>query len=158
MYTPNKSQIIIYKTEDGKTKVEVRFENETVWLTQIALAELFQTTKQNISQHVQNIFEEGELASNSTVKNFLTVQKEGTREISRSIEYYNLDLIISVGYRVKSAIATDYLKKLRKRDTELGKYIGTNCPQVEMLTETGKEIVSQENFKLPNTNRPRELG
>lgn len=103
-----KSQIIIYKTEDGQTKIDVRFENETVWLTQNALAELFQTTKQNIGQHIKNILEEGELLENSTVKNFFTVQKEGKREVSRDIEYYNLDFIISVGYRVKSAIATAF--------------------------------------------------
>jgi hypothetical protein len=96
------SQIIIYKTEDGDTKISVRFDGDTVWLSQNALAELFQTTKQNISQHISNIFEEGELEQNSTVKDFLTVQKEGKREVSRQIEYYNLDLIISVGYRVKS--------------------------------------------------------
>ena len=103
-----KSQIVIYKTEDGQTKIDVRFEGETVWLTQNALAELFQTTKNNISQHVKNIFEEGELEQVATVKKFLTVQKEGDREVSRDIEYYNLDLIISVGYRVKSSIATAF--------------------------------------------------
>ncbi|MEK7504097.1 MAG: virulence RhuM family protein [Patescibacteria group bacterium] len=102
------SQIIIYKTESGETKIDVRFENETVWLTQNALAELFQTTKNNISQHVKNIFEEGELDQKATVKKFLTVQKEGNREIKRELEYYNLDLIISVGYRIKSRIATTF--------------------------------------------------
>ncbi len=104
----SKSQIIIYKTETGETKIDVRFENETVWLTQNALAKLFQTTKNNISLHVKNIFEEGELSQNATVKKFLTVQKEGAREVSRDLEYYNLDLIISVGYRVKSSIATAF--------------------------------------------------
>lgn len=103
-----KSQIIIYKSKTGETKIDVRFENETVWLTQNALAELFQTTKNNISIHVKNIFEEGELLKNATVKNYLTVQKEGGREVSRDLEYYNLDLIISVGYRVKSSIATAF--------------------------------------------------
>lgn len=102
------SQIIIYKTEDGQTKIDVRFEKETVWLTQNALAKLFQTTKNNISQHVKNIFEEGELTQKATVKKYLTVQKEGAREVSREIEYYNLDLIISIGYRVKSSIATSF--------------------------------------------------
>ncbi len=106
--TNNKSQIIIYKTEDGQTKIDVRFDGETVWLTQNALAELFQSSKQNIGQHIKNIFEEGELEPNSTVKNFFTVQKEGSREITRELEYYNLDLIISVGYRVKSNIATSF--------------------------------------------------
>lgn len=103
-----KSQIVIYKAKNGQVKIDVRFENETVWLTQNALAELFQTTKNNISQHVKNIFEEGELGRNATVKEFLTVQKEGSREVSREIEYYNLDIIISVGYRVKSGIATAF--------------------------------------------------
>lgn len=103
-----KSQIVIYKAENGQIKIDVRFENETVWLTQNALAELFQTTKNNISQHVKNIFEERELEQSATVKKFLTVQKEGSREVSRDIEYYNLDLIISVGYRVKSSIATAF--------------------------------------------------
>jgi len=97
------SQIIIYQTEDGQTKIDVRFENETVWLTQNALAELFQTTKQNISQHIKNIFEERELQPNSVVKDFLTTALDGKDYLTN---YYNLDLIISVGYRVKSSIAT----------------------------------------------------
>ncbi len=103
-----KSQIVIYKAENGDTKIDVRFDGDTVWLTQNNLAELFQTTKQNINLHAQNIFEEGELIKNRTVKDFLTVQKEGTRAISRDVEYYNLDLIISIGYRVKSSIATAF--------------------------------------------------
>ncbi len=102
------SQIVIYKAQNGETKIDVRFENESVWLTQNALAELFQTTKQNISLHINNIFEEGELKHGATVKYYLTVQKEGGREVSRELEYYNLDLIISVGYRVKSSIATAF--------------------------------------------------
>ncbi|MFH1564468.1 MAG: virulence RhuM family protein [bacterium] len=100
-----KSQIIIYKTEDGRTKIDVRFEDETVWLTQNTLAELFQTTKQNISQHIKNIFEEGELKPNSVVKDFLTTAADGK---NYTTNYYNLDLIISVGYRVKSGIATAF--------------------------------------------------
>ncbi|MBU0951612.1 MAG: virulence RhuM family protein [Elusimicrobia bacterium] len=100
-----KSQIVIYKTEEGQIKIDVRFENETVWLTQNALADLFQTTKQNISQHIKNIFEEGELQTNSVVKDFLTTATDGK---NYSTNYYNLDLIISVGYRVKSSIATAF--------------------------------------------------
>ncbi len=103
-----KSQIIIYKTEDGQTKIDVRFDGDTVWLTQNALADLFQTTKQNINLHAQNIFEEGEMSKNRTVKDYLIVQKEGNRAISRDVEHYNLDLIISIGYRVKSPIATAF--------------------------------------------------
>lgn len=100
-----KSQIIIYKAEDGQIKIDVRFENETVWLTQNALAELFQTTKQNISLHIKNIFEEGELLSDSVVKDFLTTAADGK---NYATNYYNLDLIIAVGYRVKSSIATAF--------------------------------------------------
>src|SRR3989344_2762797 len=98
-----KSQIIIYKTEDGQTKIEVQFDGATAWLTQTALAELFQTTKQNVSLHIKNIFEEGELTANSVVKESLTTATDGK---TNKINYYNLDLIISVGYRVKSSIAT----------------------------------------------------
>jgi len=103
-----KSQIVIYKSPTGETKIDVRFDGDTVWLTQNTLAELFQTTKQNISLHINNIFEEGELKQGATVKYYLTVQKEGGRDVSRELEYYNLDLIISVGYRVKSSIATAF--------------------------------------------------
>lgn len=106
--TQSESQIIIYKAENGETKIDVRFENETVWLTQNALAELFQTTKNNISLHVKNIFEEGELNQSATVKKSLTVQTEGARKINRELEYYNLNLIISVGYRIKSKVATAF--------------------------------------------------
>ncbi|MEK6646534.1 MAG: virulence RhuM family protein [Candidatus Firestonebacteria bacterium] len=104
----NKSQLVIYQGEDGKIKIDVRFQDETVWLTQQLMAELFQTTKQNISLHIRNIYEEGELKSEATVKEFLTVQTEGARPVQRKIEYYNLDMIISIGYRVKSHIATRF--------------------------------------------------
>lgn len=105
-----KSQIVIYKASDGQTKIDVRFDENTVWLTQNELARLFQTTKQNIGQHISNVIEEGELDKNSTVKNFFTVQREGRRNIKRELEYYNLDMIISVGYRIKSTIATMFRK------------------------------------------------
>ena len=91
------SKIIIYQTEDGQTQIDVRLENETVWLTQAQMVELFQTTKQNVSLHVSNVFKEGELEQESTVKEYLTVQKEGKRAVSRQVKYYNLDVIISVG-------------------------------------------------------------
>lgn len=102
------NEIIIYQTQDGQTKIDVRLENETVWLTQNQMAELFQTTKQNVSLHIKNIFEEGELSENSTVKDYLTVQQEGNRKVSRNISHYNLDVIISVGYRVKSLRGTQF--------------------------------------------------
>ena len=102
------NQIVIYQSEDGQTQVDVRLENETVWLTQAQMVELFQTTKQNVSLHVGNVFKEGELAEKSTVKEYLTVQKEGERKVSRKVKYYNLDVIISVGYRVKSKRGTAF--------------------------------------------------
>lgn len=104
----NKSQIIIYQTEDGETKLDVRFQDETVWLTQKLMAELFQTTTQNITIHLRNIFEENELDEKPTCKDFLQVQKEGSREVTRKQKFYNLDAIISVGYRIRSRIATKF--------------------------------------------------
>ena len=104
---PN-SQILIYQTESGETKLEVRLEDETVWLTQKLMAELYQTTKQNISLHIQNIYNESELSPEATVKEYLTVQKEGNRQVSRIVDFYNLDMIISVGYRIKSHVATRF--------------------------------------------------
>ena len=96
-------EIVIYKTIDNTSlQIEVRVEDETVWLSQAQLVELFDSTKQNISLHINNIFKEGELAAVSTVKEYLTVQSEGTRKVKRKIAFYNLDIIISVGYRVKS--------------------------------------------------------
>lgn len=102
------NEIIIYQTQDGQTKIDVRIENETVWLTQNQMAELFQTTKQNISLHIKNVFKEGELLEVSTVKDYLTVQNEGSRQVSRNVTHYNLDIIISVGYRVKSLRGTQF--------------------------------------------------
>jgi len=100
----NNSQIVIYQTENGITKLEVRLENETVWLSQKLMAELFQTTPQNITIHLKNIYEEGELVEIATCKDFLQVQKEGDRMVERNQKLYNLDAIISVGYRTKSGI------------------------------------------------------
>ena len=105
---PVKSEFLVYQTNDGHVKLEVRLENETVWLTQQMMAELFQTSKQNINHHIQSIYEEGELYPEATVKKYLTVQKEGERDVRRNLDYYNLDMIISVGYRVKSIIATRF--------------------------------------------------
>lgn len=102
------SEIIIYQTEDGQTKIQTRLENETVWITQAQMASLFGKAKSTISEHIKNVFEEGELEKNAAVRNFRTVQKEGTREVVRNLEYYNLDIIISVGYRVKSAQGTKF--------------------------------------------------
>ncbi|HSN23989.1 MAG TPA: virulence RhuM family protein, partial [Methylomicrobium sp.] len=102
------SQVLIYQTEDGRTKVEVRLQDETVWLTQQHIAELFQSSKQNVSHHIKSIFDEGELVPEATVKKYLTVRIEGGREVERSLDYYNFDMIISVGYRIKSHVATRF--------------------------------------------------
>jgi len=109
------SDIVIYQSEDGLTKIDVKIENDTVWLSQQQMAELYNTTKQNISSHIKNIFEEQELESNSTVKEFLTVQTEGNRHVERNVKYYNLDMIISLGYRIKSKVATNFRKWATER-------------------------------------------
>lgn len=106
--TDDQGEIIIYQTNDGKNKIDVKLEGETVWLTQAQLVELYQSSKSNVSEHIKHIYEEGELEKSSTVRNFRTVQKEGNREVSRDVEYYNLDMIISLGYRIKSSIATQF--------------------------------------------------
>lgn len=113
-----KNNIVIYQLEDGKTKIDVKLEHETVWLSQQQMADLYDTTKQNISSHIKNIFDEEELIENSTVKEFLTVQKEGNRSIERKVKYYNLDMIISLGYRIKSKVATSFRRWATERLTE----------------------------------------
>ena len=110
-----KNNIIIYQLDDGKTKIDVKLEDETVWLSQQQMADLYDTTKQNISSHIKNIFDEEELSENSTVKEFLTVQKEGNRNVERKVKYYNLDMIISLGYRIKSKVATNFRKWATER-------------------------------------------
>jgi hypothetical protein len=105
---PSQSEIIIYQTEDGHTRIQVRLEDETVWLTQADMARLFQTTPQNITLHLKNIFQEGELDEAATCKVFLQVHIEGGRRVQRARKFYNLDAIISVGYRIKSHVATRF--------------------------------------------------
>jgi len=102
------SEIILYQTEDGRNRIEVRLEQETVWLTINQMAELFQVDKSGISRHLKNVYETGELRQEATVARFATVQEEGGRRVSRDLEYYNLDAIISVGYRVNSIRGTQF--------------------------------------------------
>ncbi|MFZ2123197.1 MAG: virulence RhuM family protein [Rhodoferax sp.] len=106
--SPSEGQFLVYQAEDGKLKIDVRFEGETVWLTQGQMAELFQTTQQNVSLHLQNVYAEGELEREATHKESLLVRQEGARSVQRRVDVYNLDVIISVGYRVKSAVATRF--------------------------------------------------
>lgn len=102
------NQIIIYSTEDGKMKLEVKLENETVWLSQKQMAELFDCSIRNVSIHLQNVYNEAELSENQTMKDYFIVQKEGSKEVRRPIKHYNLDAIISVGYRVNSLRGTQF--------------------------------------------------
>ena len=104
----SKSNIVIYTSKDGVIKVDTTIVDDTIWMSQNELAKLFDTTKNNISSHMKNIFKSGELEESSTVKNFLTVQKEGTRNVKRMVTHYNLDAIIAVGYRINSKRATDF--------------------------------------------------
>lgn len=103
-----KQEIIIYEGDGGVPRIQVRMEGETVWLSQSQLVELFDSSKANISEHVKSIYAEKELNPEATVRKFRTVQKEGNRDVSRDIEHYNLDMIISLGYRVRSKIATHF--------------------------------------------------
>ena len=108
-------EIVIYQTEDGKTGIEVKMYDETVWLSQQQMADLYQTSRSNVVEHIRHIYEEGELDESSTCRNFRQVRTEGSRQVSREIPYYNLDMIISLGYRVKSLIATQFRRWATER-------------------------------------------
>ena len=153
-----KSELILYQTEDNRTRIEVRLENETVWLTLNQLAELFQRDKSVISKHIKNIFEEGELPLEATVAKYATVQNEGARAVSRDLEFYNLDVIIAVGYRVKSHRGTqfrqwatarlrEYIVKGFTLDDERLKEGGTRNVYFDELLQRIREIrLSERNF------------
>ncbi len=100
------SEIVIYTTEDGIIKINVQLDNETVWLTQKQLVELYQTAKSTVSEHIKNIYTDEELTPDATVRKIRTVQNEGKREVERALDYYNLDMIIALGYRINKKIAT----------------------------------------------------
>lgn len=114
----NETDILIYQTEDGNTKIDVRLEDETVWMTQKAIAELYQTTPQNITLHIKNIYEERELVEESTCKLYLQVQNEGTRQVKRKAKHYNLEMILAIGYRVRSHRGTQFRKWATERLNE----------------------------------------
>ena len=148
------NDIIIYNTEDGKAKINLQYEDGTVWLSQLEIAELFQTTKQNVSKHVKAIFLEGELEESATVNYKLTVQKEGNRKISRQLAYYNLDMILAIGYRVRSirgiqfrnyasSILKEYLIKGFAMDDERLKNLGGGNYFKELLDRI-RDIRSSE--------------
>jgi hypothetical protein len=155
MESENRSELLIYTSPDGKTRIDVRLLNESVWLTQAQMAELFQTTKQNVSLHVKNVFEEKELREVSVVKEYLTTAQDGKRY---STKFYNLDVIISVGYRVKSHRGTqfriwatqrlrEYIVKGFTLDDERLKEGGTRNDYFDELIERVREIrTSERNF------------
>ena len=138
---PKESNFLLYTTPEGNVKIEVFFQNETVWLTQQLLAELFNTTKQNISLHLKNAFNDGELAENSVVKEFLTTAKDGKQY---KIRYYNLDAIISVGYRVNSIQATHF--RIWATQT-LSQYIVKGFAIDDERLKQAKTLFGQDYFK-----------
>lgn len=111
----NNGEIIIYQTDDGLTHIDVKMEDETVWLTQQQMAELYQTSRTNVVEHITHIYEEGELDENSTCRKFRQVRQEGNRQVNREMVCYNLDMIISLGYRIKSSIATNFRRWATER-------------------------------------------
>ena len=115
---PAKSEFLFYQTEDGQTRIEVRLQDETVWMTQAAMAELYQTTPQNITTHLKAIYKEGELEASATCKEYLQVQQEGSRKVSRARKFYSLPAIIAVGYRVKSSRGTQFRRWATERLNE----------------------------------------
>ena len=157
------NKIVIYQTEDGQTQIDVRLENDTVWLTQAQMVELFQTTKQNVSLHVGNVFKEGELEQEATVKEYLTVQKEGKREVKRHVKYYNLDVIISVGYRVKSKRGTAFRIWARKvlKDYLVKGYAVNERIRKEQIGELRQLVqvvgCAIKNQELPDTTESQDL-
>jgi len=109
------NSIILYTDENGKTDISVRFAEEDVWVTQVQLAEVYQTTRQNIGQHIENIYRDEELPREATIKKFFIVQQEGSRQVKREIEHYNLDVIIAIGYRIQSTVATRFRRWATER-------------------------------------------
>lgn len=109
------NEIIIYQSEDGETRIDVKFTGETVWLSQQQMADLYQSSKSNVVEHIKHIYEDGELDEESTCRNFRQVRQEGSRQVSREIPFYNLDMIISLGYRIRSVIATHFRRWAKER-------------------------------------------
>lgn len=143
----DKGEIIIYQTSDGQTELDVRLEGDTVWLSQAQLAQLLQVRPQNITMHIRNVYKEGELERSATCKNFLQIQNEGGRLITRNMKFYNLDVIISVGYRVKSLRGTQFriwANRVLKEYLIKGYAINRNAKQ-EQLDELKRTISVMSN-------------
>jgi hypothetical protein len=112
---PPGGELLVYQTEDGRTRVECRFEQESLWLTQALMAEPFQTTPQNITLHLNSLYDEGEIEEGETCKDYLQVRREGTRDVQRSVKHYSLDAILAVGYRVRSDRGTQFRRWATER-------------------------------------------
>jgi hypothetical protein len=154
-----KDEIIIYQSDDKNIHLEVRLEDETVWLSQNQMVELFQSTKQNISLHINNIFKEGELIQSATVKDYLTVQKEGLRTVKRKITVYNLDVIISVGYRVKSQRGTQFriwANKILKDYLLKGYAVNQRFERIEQDVDHLKRKVDEFDLQIKTQLPPNE--
>ena len=155
---PSPSQLILYQTEDNRTRIEVRLAGGTVWLTQAHMAELYQTTPQNITLHIRAIYAEGELVEAATCKDYLQVRQEAVRQVQRSLKHYNLDVVLAVGYRVRSHRGTqfrrwaterlrEYLIKGFTLDDERLKQGGTKNDYFDELLQRIREIrMSERNF------------
>ena len=157
----DKAEIIIYKEEASESnfQIEVRVEDETVWLTQAQIAELFEATKHNISLNIRNIFNEGELTQSATVKEYLTVQTEGGRKVKRKVQYYNLDVIISVGYRVKSIRGTQFriwANNILREYLLKGHVINHRLSRVEDEVNQIKGQMHELEFKVQTSLPPNE--
>lgn len=139
MADDQRSDLILYQTEDGKTRLEVRLRDETVWLTQKMMADLFQTTVPNVNAHLKNIYAEKELDQKATIKDFLIVQKEGAREVSRSVDFYNLEAIMAVGFRVRSHRGTQFRQWATQR---LNEYLVKGFAMDDDRLKAGKNIGS----------------
>ena len=157
------NQIVIYQTEDGQTQIDVRLENDTVWLTQAQMAALFDKTPQNITMHIRNAYNEGELDKSATCKEYLQVQTEGKRKVKRIQKYYDLDVIISVGYRVKSKRGTAFriwARKIIKNYLVKGYAVNERIRKEQigelrqLVQVVGRAINNQE---LPNTTESQDL-
>jgi hypothetical protein len=149
----NKSEIIIYQTVDKQTQIDVRFESETIWLTQNQLVKLFSSSKANISEHLKNIFSSGELSPEATVRKIRTVQKEGKRTVSREIEHYNLDVIISLGYRVNTKEGIHFRQWATQRLKDyLVKGYAINQKRLEEIKAQFLQAIEKLRIKLTTYN------
>ena len=133
------NQIILYQDDNEITRVSVRFADEDLWLTQGQLVEIYQTSKSNVSEHIKHIFEDGELAKEATVRKFRTVQIEGSRKVEREVEHYNLDMIIALGYRVQSQVATRFRRWATQR---LHEYIQKGFAMDDVRLKKGVIVTS----------------